>query len=360
MSGRRFHLHLLTAANLVRILTCSPCTSIWSLLATFHDEEYLEALRRGSYSEDFGLVDDCAPFPMLWPYACQVAQGSVVAARALAGTDADAKVDIAIHWDGGRHHAKRDEAGGFCFVNDAVLAILELRKSMDKVLYLDVDVHHGDGRMDGCLDWLSSFVTHTHTHTHTHTPHTTQVSNRLSNTLRMFSRSPSITTPPASFQVSYHHPLEERPKRARTTRRLATGSLDDRGKGKAYDRSLNIPLHAGLDDATFAQVFSLVATRIHDVFQPDAVVMVCGADGLAGDPNRIWNLTEKGLLAAVDVVRQWNLPLLLLGGGTFHQQPRETLSSCGSSFHFCFPHHHHHHHFQVVIIPPIRLAYGHK
>lgn len=54
-------------------------------------------------------------------------------------------VDIAINWSGGLHHAKRQEASGFCYVNDCVLAILQLLKKHQRVLYIDIDVHHGDG-----------------------------------------------------------------------------------------------------------------------------------------------------------------------------------------------------------------------
>lgn len=53
--------------------------------------------------------------------------------------------DIAINWSGGLHHAKKMEASGFCYVNDIVLAILELLKYHPRVLYVDIDIHHGDG-----------------------------------------------------------------------------------------------------------------------------------------------------------------------------------------------------------------------
>lgn len=46
---------------------------------------------------------------------------------------------------GGMHHAKKAEASGFCYINDIVLAILELLKSHQRVLYVDIDIHHGDG-----------------------------------------------------------------------------------------------------------------------------------------------------------------------------------------------------------------------
>lgn len=53
--------------------------------------------------------------------------------------------DIAINWAGGLHHAKKCEASGFCYINDLVLGILELLKHHARVLYIDIDVHHGDG-----------------------------------------------------------------------------------------------------------------------------------------------------------------------------------------------------------------------
>ena len=50
--------------------------------------------------------------------------------------------DIVINWSGGLHHAKKSEASGFCYINDCVLAILELLKCHQRVLYIDIDIHH--------------------------------------------------------------------------------------------------------------------------------------------------------------------------------------------------------------------------
>lgn len=57
----------------------------------------------------------------------------------------EGKAEIAFNWAGGMHHAKRAEASGFCYVNDIVLGILELLKHYHRVLYVDIDIHHGDG-----------------------------------------------------------------------------------------------------------------------------------------------------------------------------------------------------------------------
>lgn len=76
------------------------------------------------------------------PYALQLyAGGSRDGALYLM----EGKAEIAFNWAGGMHHAKRAEASGFCYVNDIVLGILELLKSFQRVLYVDIDIHHGDG-----------------------------------------------------------------------------------------------------------------------------------------------------------------------------------------------------------------------
>ena len=73
---------------------------------------------------------------------CQLSAGaSIDAAHLLIKKDAD----IAINWSGGLHHAKKREASGFCYINDIVIGILELLRVYQRVLYIDIDVHHGDG-----------------------------------------------------------------------------------------------------------------------------------------------------------------------------------------------------------------------
>ena len=72
--------------------------------------------------DTFNCVEDCPIFSDMYDFCRMYAGGSLAGARKLAsGT-----TDIAINWSGGLHHAKRGEASGFCYVNDIVLAILEL------------------------------------------------------------------------------------------------------------------------------------------------------------------------------------------------------------------------------------------
>lgn len=84
---------------------------------------------------------DCPGFEGLFNF-CKLAAGSSIDAADLiiAGEG-----DVVINWSGGFHHGKKTEASGFCYINDIVLCILELLKVYPRVLYLDIDVHHGDG-----------------------------------------------------------------------------------------------------------------------------------------------------------------------------------------------------------------------
>jgi histone deacetylase 1/2 len=119
-------------------------------LTRFHTDDYINFLQlvtpqtRNDFSRQllrFNVGDDCPLFDGLYKY-CQLYTGGSLggAVQLNEGT-----ADIAINWSGGLHHAKKTEASGFCYVNDCVLAILELLKEHDRVLYIDIDIHHGDG-----------------------------------------------------------------------------------------------------------------------------------------------------------------------------------------------------------------------
>ncbi|KAG7221490.1 hypothetical protein INR49_002465, partial [Caranx melampygus] len=121
-------------------------------MAKFHTDSYLEHLRKISQdgdnddpqSTDYGLGYDCPITEGIFDYAAAVGGATLTAAQCLH----DQKCEVAINWAGGWHHAKKDEASGFCYVNDAVLGILKLREKYERVLYVDVDLHHGDGVED--------------------------------------------------------------------------------------------------------------------------------------------------------------------------------------------------------------------
>lgn len=123
----------------------------------------------------------------------------------------DGQADIAINWAGGLHHAKKREASGFCYINDIVLAILELLRTYSRVLYIDIDCHHGDGVEE------------------------------------------AFYTTDRVLTCSFHKFGEYFP---------GTGTVCDIGMEKGLGYSVNVPLRDGLTDAALKKVFVPVRAKI--------------------------------------------------------------------------------------------------
>lgn len=85
------------------------------------------------------LAYDCPLIDRIYDFVTQVAGSSMAAVDAVLNG-----AKFAINWSGGWHHAQRDKASGFCYVNDIVIGISKLRSKFQKVLYIDLDVHHGN------------------------------------------------------------------------------------------------------------------------------------------------------------------------------------------------------------------------
>ncbi|KAJ1275094.1 hypothetical protein BS78_05G109800 [Paspalum vaginatum] len=190
----------------------------------------------------------------LWDHCRRYAGGSLAAARALAS----GAYDVGINWSGGLHHACEGAAHGFCYVNDVVVAIRTLLGAFRRVRYVDIDAHHGDGVQAAFL------------------------------------RERRVMT------VSFHQ------YDAATRFFPGTGAAEDCG-GEA----------AGTGDERYHEMFGPIMERVMGVFQPDAVVLQCGADSLAGDRIAGLRLSVRGHAQCVRLLRGYGVPLLLLGGGGY-------------------------------------------
>lgn len=247
------------------------CTS--EELSRFHSSDYVDFLSRVTPD----LVKDCVPQMQKFNVGeytdCPVFDGLYDFCQLYTGATIDSAVklnhgiaDICINWSGGLHHAKKSEASGFCYINDIVLGILELLKYHSRVLYIDIDIHHGDGVEE------------------------------------------AFYTTDRVMTVSFHKFGDFFP---------GTGDIDDIGakSGKYY--SVNYPLKEGIDDKNYEKVFKPVMTKIMEVFKPGAVVLQCGADSLCQDRLGCFNLTVKGHAECVKFMKSFNVPLLVLGGGGY-------------------------------------------
>ncbi|KAI0796411.1 histone deacetylase RPD3 [Irpex lacteus] len=240
-------------------------------MTRFHTDEYVHFLSRVTpetseeltYSGTRFLVgDDNPPFDGLFEFCSISAGGSIEAAQRLTSGAAD----IAINWAGGLHHAKKREASGFCYINDIVLGILELLRYFPRVLYIDIDCHHGDGVEE------------------------------------------AFYTTDRVMTCSFHKFGEYFP---------GTGTQEDRGRGRGKGYAVNVPLKDGITDEAFKSVFEPVIAKIAEVFQPSAIVLQCGADSLAGDKLGCFNITMNGHANCVQFVRKLGIPFMLLGGGGY-------------------------------------------
>lgn len=240
-------------------------------ITAFHTDEYIHFLSRVTpetaeeltyHGTRFLVGDDNPAFEGVFEFCTISAGGSIDAAQRIASGAAD----IAINWAGGLHHAKKREASGFCYVNDIVLGILELLRTFQRVLYIDIDCHHGDGVEE------------------------------------------AFYTTDRVLTCSFHKFGEYFP---------GTGHVDDHGRDKGLGYAVNVPLRDGLTDESFKGVFEPVIQRILDWFQPSAVVLQCGADSLSGDKLGCFNLTMEGHANCVQYLRKSGLPLILLGGGGY-------------------------------------------
>merc|ERR1719323_73982 len=242
-------------------------------MTRFHSEEYIEFLARvspnniQSFSKSLTHYNvgaaDCPVFDGLYDFCARYTGASLDAAEKLVNDQAD----IAINWSGGLHHAKKFEASGFCYVNDIVIAINELLKHFARVLYIDIDIHHGDGVQEAF--YLTDRV----------------------------------------MTVSFH--------KYGGNFFPGTGDLFEIGSGPGRYYCVNVPLREGIDDESYMSVFSPVIQSCVQYYQPSVILLQAGADSLAGDRLGNFNLSISGHGQLVSVVRDLGLPLLVLGGGGY-------------------------------------------
>src|SRR5438034_8615901 len=225
----------LTALPRSKVLAPEPAEL--ESIARLHTPEYLDTLRAVSagdwvpHAARYGLGPGDNPiFPGLWEAAQLAAGGSLVAARLVA----EGEADRAFHFAGGLHHAMPDRASGFCYVNDAVLAILHLRACGLRVAYVDIDAHHGDGVQNA------------------------------------FYTDPNVLT------ISTH----ERGDRLFP----GTGFVDEMGEGAGRGFSVNLPLDVLTDSSIYLPAFEAVVPRLLTAFKPDVIVMQLGIDSHRTDP----------------------------------------------------------------------------
>ncbi|KAK7068413.1 Histone deacetylase 8 [Halocaridina rubra] len=254
-----------------KMLILQSSTASERLLQKYHEEKYIEYLKKAkpdtedSCQDKYGLGYDCPIINDLWTVVGQLTGGTLTAAACLIS----GLSNIAINWCGGWHHAQRDSASGFCYVNDIVLAIMFLQTKFCKVLYIDLDIHHGDG------------------------------------VEKAFYFNNKVVTMSLHLMEPGYFP--------------GTGHENDIGSGDGRYYNINIPYKGGINDTQFLQLLESTLSRICDVYAPNAVVCQCGVDAVTGDPLGEGNLTQEAFTSAVRHVLSLSKPTLFLGGGGYNK-----------------------------------------
>ncbi len=251
------------------IVECQPVSD--DALLTFHSPDYLQRLKDFSAAAEpradfrYGLGDiDNPVFQGLYEWASLGAGGTVEAARLVM----EEGYRTAFNMAGGWHHAHRAKASGFSYLNDAVVAINAMLAKGKRVVYLDIDAHHGDGVQEAFYD------------------------------------TDRVLTISIHQSGVYFFP--------------GTGFENEIGVGKGKGYSVNVPLLEHTDDALFMKAFDEVAFPLIAAFDPDLLVTQLGADTFRTDPLTLLEITTHSYTYILKKLKALELPWVAVGGGGYN------------------------------------------
>ena len=235
-------------------------------LTAFHTPAYVNALQRAEQAQEvdeptrrrhrIGTLSNPV-FSEMFRRPATAAGGSILGAELIA------RGGVVYNPGGGTHHGMADRAGGFCYFNDPVLAILALRRQgLHRIAYVDIDAHHCDG-VEAAFSGVGGVCL-----------------------------------------VSTH---EEK-------RWPFTGALKDRAGGVAH----NLPLPRELNDTEFNLILNEMILPAVQAHQPEAIVLQCGADAVTEDPLSRLALSNNSHWRTISALRPLTPRLLVLGGGGYN------------------------------------------
>jgi acetoin utilization protein AcuC len=241
------------------------------LLYLFHERSYIDLLKKaedGLFEPEMlgvGLGTNENPvFKGMYSLALAIAGGTHKGAMMLA----DGEARCVFNPVSGLHHAGRGQASGFCYVNDIAIAINALLPQGLRIVYIDIDVHHGDG-----------------------------VQNAFYDTDRVLT-------------ISLHESGE--------TLFPGTGFETEIGTGQGTGFNVNIPFRAGTDDEVYLSSFDAIVPPLVKRFRPDLVFAQIGGDTHRIDHFAHLNLTNNGYKQVVARINQLSPRILAMGGGGYN------------------------------------------
>ncbi len=260
----------------------------FSTMAEFHDPSYLRVLQEANSGSipkslwmdqirsledpaafdpkilEYGLgTEDNPIFPGVYDYATTAAGGTLQAAKMIAAGE----IRVGFNPLGGFHHAGRDHAEGFCYINDMAIAILYLLRKSWRVAVVDIDAHHGNGVQDA------------------------------------FYQDPRVLC------FSFHETGKEVYP--------WSGFEDEIGEGAGKGYNVNVPLPQYTDDEVYLRAFMDIVPPLLEAFNPALIIVLLGADTHRTDPLTHLNMTNFSFSEVVKILMEKSPRILALGGGGY-------------------------------------------
>jgi acetoin utilization protein AcuC len=254
------------------IKVVEPCSATDEIARIFHTEDYIDALRGANNGHfDFSMMGyglgsgDNPVFKGVYELAMAMLGATMKGAEMMASGEAD----IVFNVNGGLHHGKPAYAEGFCYVNDIAVAINYLLKhGYKRIMYVDLDAHHGNGVQDAFYD-----------------------------------------TDEVLF-LSLHQSGD--------TIYPGTGFEGETGTGKGHGYTVNVPLPEYTDDEAYGHVFDEVFHPIVKAFKPELIVAQIGMDTLKKDPLTNLRCTNNGYTRIIREIKESCPKIMALGGGGYN------------------------------------------
>jgi acetoin utilization protein AcuC len=278
LNSKRLEAFWSTLVNLESMRTgglkvLQPTLSDEGTVALFHEKKYIDFVKASSITGS-GYLDsgDTPSFKGVFDASLYVTGSTILALETVFNkTNA---IDHAFNPIGGLHHARRNAAGGFCVFNDIGIAIMHARKNLNlkRILYVDIDAHHGDG------------------------------------VFYEFEDDPDLYIADIHEDGSFLFP--------------GTGFESETGLGEARGTKLNLPLQPGATDSDFLSAFTRIENFVESL-DFELIIFQCGADGLSGDPLTHLKYSEKSHEYAAQVLHRiahdkTGGKIIGLGGGGYN------------------------------------------
>ncbi|HVO66362.1 MAG TPA: GNAT family N-acetyltransferase [Syntrophales bacterium] len=239
----------------------------------FHDIHYYHYLvmaSRGVFNPrmlSYGIGSDDNPIARgVLEYFLLAVGASVMGADLLMSQP---NVKLVFSPTGGFHHGGPNYASGFCYLNDVVIAIKYLLQQNMRVLYFDIDAHHGDGVQFAFYD------------------------------------------EPRVLKISLH-------ESARTLFPWNSGFENELGEGEGSGYNVNVPLAPGTEDEIYREVFRRIVAPLARSFKPDICVLAAGVDAIYTDAMSHLSLTNNIYAEVIHGIRKLVPKMLMLGAGGYN------------------------------------------